>query len=77
MSDWGEGAAWEHERVEQPHEATLLTLDSARARQQLAWSPRIGYRRGIQLTVDWYKAFARRDDVEAVTLAQIDSCLAL
>ena len=72
---WGNGAAWTHEDAAQPHEATLLTLDSAKARQQLGGAPRVGYHRGVQLTIDWYKAFARRDDLEAVTLAQIDSCL--
>jgi CDP-glucose 4,6-dehydratase len=72
---WGDGAAWKHERTEQPHEATLLTLDSAKARQELGWSPRLGYARGLELTIDWYKAFARGADLEATTLAQIDAWL--
>jgi CDP-glucose 4,6-dehydratase len=73
VARWGEGAAWKHERVEQPHEATLLTLDSAKARQQLGWAPRLGYAGGVQLTIDWYKAFARGADVQAVMLEQIDA----
>jgi CDP-glucose 4,6-dehydratase len=75
VSHWGEGAAWRHERVAQPHEASLLTLDSSKARQQLGWSPRLGYARGLALTTNWYKAFARGEDQEATTLAQIDEWL--
>ena len=73
---WGEGAAWHHERTDQPHEATLLTLDATKARQQLGWSPRLGYAAGVQLTVDWYKAFSRGEDSETTTLGQIDAYLA-
>ncbi len=72
---WGDSAAWKHEQVEQPHEATLLTLDSAKARQQLGWSPRLGYAPGVQLTIDWYKAFATGAAPEATTLEQIDGWL--
>ncbi len=75
VAAWGEGSSCAHEPVEQPHEATLLTLDSAKARQELGWAPSLGYARGVQLTVEWYKAFTRGEDLEAVTLAQIDSGL--
>jgi CDP-glucose 4,6-dehydratase len=76
VAGWGEGAAWRHEATPQPHEAKLLTLDSTKARHELGWTPRLGYARGLALTVDWYKAFARGDDAEATTLAQLDACLA-
>lgn len=76
VEDWGDGVSWTSERVEQPHEATLLTLDSAKARQELGWTPRLGFAHGVKLTVDWYKAFTRGADPEALTLHQIDSWLA-
>jgi len=70
---WGEGATWKHEPVEQPHEASTLLLDSTRARQELGWTQRLGYLRGVHLVAEWYKGFAKGDDLEATTLAQIDS----
>jgi CDP-glucose 4,6-dehydratase len=73
---WAGESSWGHERSERPHEATLLTLDSSKARRLLGWTPRIGYEGGLRLTIDWYKAAARGDDLEAVTLAQIETCLA-
>jgi CDP-glucose 4,6-dehydratase len=72
VAAWGDGASWTHERVDQPHEATLLTLDSSKARHDLGWSPRLGYAQGLQLTADWYKAHARGDDPETTTSRQID-----
>ena len=74
---WGDGASWLHDQVDQPHEAGLLTLDSTRARQKLGWNPRLGYARGVKLTVEWYKACAQGKDLEALTLSQIDGYLEL
>jgi len=73
VARWGEEAAWVHERTNQPHEATLLTLDATKARQDLGWSSRLGYAAAVQLTIDWYKAFGRGEDLESTTLRQIDS----
>jgi CDP-glucose 4,6-dehydratase len=72
---WGPDATWRHERVDQPHEAALLTLDSSKALKHLGWTPRLGYERGVELTTDWYKAFVRSEDQEATTLRQIDAWL--
>jgi CDP-glucose 4,6-dehydratase len=75
VAAWGAGGSWASERVEQPHEATLLTLDATKARRELEWAPRLGYERGVQTTIDWYKALSRGQDLEATTLQQIDSYL--
>jgi CDP-glucose 4,6-dehydratase len=75
VAGWGDGAAWTHEQSSQAHEATLLTLDSSKARQQLGWTPQLGYAKGVQLTIDWYKAFQRGVNLEAVTFEQIESRL--
>jgi CDP-glucose 4,6-dehydratase len=40
-----------------PHETESLTLDSSRARDQLAWSPRWTFDHTIASTVEWYRAF--------------------
>jgi CDP-glucose 4,6-dehydratase len=63
--------------VDQPHEAGLLTLDASRARRELAWAPRLGYARGVEWTVSWYRALARGADADATTKAQIDEYFAL
>jgi CDP-glucose 4,6-dehydratase len=40
-----------------PHETDSLTLDSSRARAELAWSPRWSFDQTIASTVEWYRAF--------------------
>jgi len=74
---WGNGATWHHQPIEQAHEASLLTLDSTKARHHLGWEPRLGYGEGLKSTVAWYKRILNGDDAGLVTLSQIDSYLEL
>jgi CDP-glucose 4,6-dehydratase len=37
-----------------PHEAKLLTLDSAKAARELGWIPKLDARTAIEWTADWY-----------------------
>lgn len=55
----------------QPHESKLLKLDSSKARQILNWNPSLPLATALQWTVDWYKCFASKGDVSALTLQQI------
>jgi CDP-glucose 4,6-dehydratase len=50
-------------------EATLLRLDSTKARTRLGWTPRWDLDRGLEATVEHYAG----DDPERLTLAQIDA----
>ncbi|HEY0713549.1 MAG TPA: CDP-glucose 4,6-dehydratase [Polyangia bacterium] len=72
-SRWGERASWRHTSTEQPHEARSLTLDSSKAAHQLGWRRRLDFPEAVRWTVDWYKAYARGDDAQATTFAQIES----
>jgi CDP-glucose 4,6-dehydratase len=68
---WGDGLRWEPDPGSHPHEAVLLRLDSAKARKRLAWQPRLALDEALAWTVDWYRAFLRREDMRRVTLSQI------
>lgn len=37
------------------HEATLLALDSSKARQRLSWSPVLAFADAVQFTAEWYR----------------------
>ena len=54
-----------------PHEAHLLALDCARARDVLGWRPRLDFTASVEATAAWYAAWARGEDMRAVTRAQI------
>lgn len=53
-------------------ETAALRLDSSRARRVLGWRPAWPLERALDMTVDWYRAFAAGEDVRSVTLAQIE-----
>nr|WP_296182496.1 CDP-glucose 4,6-dehydratase [Pseudomonas sp. UBA1879] len=53
------------------HEAGLLRLDSARARQRLQWKPRWSLEQCLQHTVDWHLAWQRGEDMHDFTQRQL------
>ena len=57
------------------HEATLLRLDSSKARIELGWTPRLSLRDALSMTVEWYKAQQGGANMNAVTLGQIQDYL--
>jgi CDP-glucose 4,6-dehydratase len=72
LAIWGEGASWENEQFEQPHEAKFLNLDSNKARDRLQWQPKLSIDIALQWTVDWYKAYMNKQDMRDITLNQIN-----
>jgi CDP-glucose 4,6-dehydratase len=51
---WDGGLDWRADPDPYPHEAGLLMLDSSKARQQLGWRPRLGFRDAVEWTTAWY-----------------------
>ena len=74
---WGDGAGWDLDVGEQPHEAQLLLLDADKARRELGWRPRYPLDEAIEATVAWYRGMQRGEDVAALTLRQIERYQAL
>lgn len=72
---WGKSASWEIEGGTHPHEAAYLKLDCSKAASRLSWTPAIEFEKAIALTADWYRAFANKEDLRAVTEAQIEEFL--
>ena len=68
---WGDGLRWEQDKGTHPHESILLRLDSAKARKRLGWEPRLALDESLAWTVDWYKAFLRKEDMRRFTLSQL------
>lgn len=72
----GDQQVWNAERVEQPHEAGYLLLDSSKAREILGWSEKLNYENAIGMTVNWFKEIETRNP-RAVTTKQIRDFLEL
>lgn len=53
---WGKGEVVHRPDPDAPHEATLLHLSSAKARERLGWSARWDFDRAAIQTARWYRA---------------------
>ncbi len=62
---------WSVDTSPQPHEATLLWLDSAKSRHRLSWQPVWNFERGLQATAEWYRVFLETGTVP--TQQQLDA----
>ena len=58
VSLWGDGAAWQLDGKDHPHEATYLKLDSTKARHELGWQARLSLDETLAWLVAWYRAWA-------------------
>jgi CDP-glucose 4,6-dehydratase len=72
ISNWGNTARWKKEGSEQPHEANLLKLDCSKARTQLRWIPKWNLETATQKIVEWQKAFQSKENMQEISLAQIN-----
>jgi CDP-glucose 4,6-dehydratase len=70
---WGADARYELDAQPQVHEANYLKLDNSKARNLLAWTPQLDLAQALRWLTDWYQAYRRRDDMRALTLAQIQA----
>jgi len=70
-SQWGDGALWEADAGNHPHEAGLLKLDISKARGRLGWRPLLPLDQGLQWIVDWKRRCDAGADPREVTLSQI------
>jgi len=66
-------ACWETENAKQPHEASLLKLDSSKAKAKLGWAPRWNLETALSKTVEWHQAWRNQEDMAAVTSSQIQA----
>lgn len=71
IEDWGTSALWQHDRGYHEHEAHVLRLDTSKARATLGWAPMLDFDDMISWTAQWYKAFANKGNIRALTIDQI------
>lgn len=55
-----------------PHEAGLLTLDSAKARSALGWQPRWPVETALRSAVDWYSRYCRNEQGREAVVRDIE-----
>ena len=73
VEQWGDGASWETDQADHPHEANYLKLDISKARSRLDWQPALTLTQSLQMIVDWYREFENNSDMRTVLHNQISA----
>jgi CDP-glucose 4,6-dehydratase len=68
---WGDGAFWEQDAADHPHEAATLKLDCTKARLELGWTPRFTLEEALDETQSWYRSFGKGADMRDFTRRQV------
>lgn len=71
-ADWGEGASYEIDRGEHPHEAHYLKLDCSKAKAELGWHPRWNLDTAIDRSIEWARAYQQNRNLRDICLQQIE-----
>ena len=69
---WGERASWRIDNNQQPHETHYLKLKSDKAKARLGWNSQWDMDTVLEKTVAWYQAFENGEDMEKVSMEQIE-----
>jgi CDP-glucose 4,6-dehydratase len=68
---WGVEKSWENDSGNHPHEASMLILNSNKARTNLGWSDKLSFEETIEWTTNWYKNVNSGKDPLEETLKNI------
>ena len=53
------------------NESSYLQIDSSKARKMLKWSPHYDFEQAVNATVEWYKKYLEKDNMDELTERQI------
>ena len=68
---WGVEKNWENDLGNHPHEASMLMLNSNKARAELGWSDKLTFEESVKWTINWYKNVNAGSDPLEETLKNI------
>jgi CDP-glucose 4,6-dehydratase len=68
---WEVEKSWENDSGNHPHEASMLILNSNKARTNLGWSDKLSFEETIEWTTNWYKNVNSGKDPLEETLKNI------
>lgn len=71
VEKWGDGASWELDKNNNPHEAGFLKLDISKAKNRLKWEPKWELNTTLDLIVEWQQNYLRGADMNTICLQEI------
>ena len=72
LQNWGDlNLKIKTEKIKKYHESTFLSLNIKKSKKELNWQPRLDLENTIKFTIEWYKNFFKRGQIEKFTEEQI------
>lgn len=71
VATWGEGAGWELDKNNHPHEAGFLKLDCSKAAARLNWHPRWNLEHTLNLIVNWHQEWRIGENINEKCMQEI------
>jgi len=68
---WGEGAHYQIDNSEQPHEANFLKLDCSKAASRLKWHPQWRLEQTLEQIIQWHRAWLQGEEMQTHCLREI------
>ncbi len=68
---WGSNVSWTVDNNAQPHETKILKLDCSKAHAKLKWHPCWDLDFSLSKSIEWYKGYARSENMFQLTSQQI------
>jgi CDP-glucose 4,6-dehydratase len=75
VAKWGNGAQWEVDKEENPHEAGYLKLDCSKAAVKLNWQPNWNLEYTIDSIVHWHQNWLLGNNVQQLCMKEIETYL--
>jgi CDP-glucose 4,6-dehydratase len=72
VANWGDGASWEIDEQNNPHEANFLKLDCSKAANRLEWEPKWTLEDTLQMITDWHYNYLNGNDIKLECLKEIE-----
>jgi CDP-glucose 4,6-dehydratase len=70
---WSNNASWILDNNEHPHEANYLKLDCAKGKTKLGWHPKLTLETALENIIFWYQAYKKQQNMQEITMSQIES----
>ena len=75
VNSWGNGASWELDKNNNPHEAGFLKLDCSKAENRLKWLPKWKLDKTLDYIVNWHQKFLEKSNMKEECLKEINDYL--
>jgi CDP-glucose 4,6-dehydratase len=73
VNSWGNGASWELDKNNNPHESVFLKLDCSKSSNRLKWNPKWNLQLTLKSIVDWHQLYSNGGDLKEQCLKEINT----